>query len=137
MMICILFQGSVYILTIGLFVDKGLFKLRGEKVHHFLVLDTRLNKFFPGRNVAVIKSRISQKSLGLQAPFFASFHIHALIKLLLAKLLVFDSPGHLSVRVDVHLVENPLSAVFCTLLIANNSCCLEIIGSETNINQVL
>merc|ERR1719309_341364 len=78
-MLCILFQGSGYILTIGLFVDKGLFELRGEKVHHFLVLDTRLDKFFP---------------------------------------------GHLSVRVDVHLVENPLSAVLCTLLVANNSCCL-------------
>ena len=127
MMICILFQGSVYILTIGLFVDKGLFKLRGEKVHHFLVLDTRLNKFFPGRNLAVIL-----EVSGSKAPFFASFHIHALIKLLLAMLLLFESPGHLSVRVHVHLVENPLSAVFCTLLIANNSCCLEIIGSETN-----
>ena len=50
-------------------------------------------------------------------------------------LLLFESPGHLSVRVHVHLVENPLSAVLCTLLIANNSCCLEIIGSETNMEE--
>ena len=50
-------------------------------------------------------------------------------------LLLFESPGHLSVRVHVHLVENPLSAVLCTLLITNNSCGLEIIGSETNMEE--
>ena len=122
MMICILFQGSGYILTTGLFVDKG-----------YLNWGERRSTIFWSLIHAWTNSSLAEILLLLNQGYLSSFL--ALIKLLLTMLLVFESPGHLSVRVHVHLVENPLSAVLCTLLIANNCCCLEIIESETNVEE--